>query len=87
LILSSFNRSPFRTGPKGSSRLCKAGFLHRFKQLAAVKRYPLPSSQYQALKQAAKEYQLAKVALYDALDGLDTGRWMTNPEELNMFDE
>lgn len=59
-----FYSSPHVAGPTGASRLCKAGFLHRFRELAKLTKqhqlYNLAS--YASAKKSSQKYQTAKHA-------------------------
>ena len=57
-----FSRSPFRVNVKGSSRLCKAGMLHRFRTLInPAGLNDLGNLQtYEDTKNACKQYQNVK---------------------------
>ncbi|ELU14950.1 hypothetical protein CAPTEDRAFT_220233 [Capitella teleta] len=81
----SIAASPFRTGPEGSSRLCKAGFLNRFHTLANDCKFSLPVQTYAELKAAASDYQRAKLILYDCMESSGKGRWLTKPVEIMSF--
>ena len=69
--------------------MCKAGFLHRFRELArTTKQHSLLELRtYADVKGAAHDYQKAKLVLYDHLDGAGKGRWLTKPPELAMFEK
>ncbi|OWF55331.1 adenosine deaminase domain-containing protein 1-like [Mizuhopecten yessoensis] len=79
--------SPHKAGANGASRLCKAAFLHRFKELAkATEQYQLlqiPS--FTAAKQTAKNYQAAKQAFYSHCVQIGVGKWNRKPKEVDSF--
>ncbi len=82
-------RSPFRTGPQGASRLAKAGFLHRFRELVNLSRRrdleAFPT--YHAVKQAAREYQQNKEAFINHLQDGGFGHWFRKPREQEFFEK
>lgn len=79
--------SPHKAGANGASRLCKAAFLHRFKELAKA------TQQYQLLKlpsvivakNTAQNYQAAKQAFFSHCAQIGIGNWVRKPAEVNKF--
>ncbi|XP_067932536.1 double-stranded RNA-specific adenosine deaminase-like [Watersipora subatra] len=83
----SIERSPFRTGPSGASRLCKYGFFYRFKQLAQTAKRGdlLNAASYSEAKKLNQRYQEAKSLLRDTLKNRQYGYWVTKPVEQELF--
>ena len=79
--------SPFRTGPRGASRLCKAGFYHRFKEMAKlVGRHEMTQFEsYREAKASAQAYQDAKLQLYIYLRDNGFGTWIKKPPQIEGF--
>lgn len=81
------DRSPFKTGTTGASRLCKAGFLFRFNDLAKLSQQPtlLSLATYYEAKQASVDYQTAKTTLYNHVASNGFGHWIKKPREIEMI--
>ncbi|XP_041348456.1 adenosine deaminase domain-containing protein 1-like [Gigantopelta aegis] len=81
--------SPKKTGPSMASRLCKAAFLARYKELALLsEKKPLISAPtYYAAKQISKKYQAAKKAFRDHCIQAGIGCWVAKPSELDTFNK
>ncbi|XP_062574046.1 adenosine deaminase domain-containing protein 1-like [Saccostrea cucullata] len=79
--------SPHQAGPTGASRLCKAGFLHRFKELSKVtKQHQLLNfASYSAAKQSSQAYQTAKHAFRQHCAMIGIGEWVRLPPEVDLF--
>lgn len=82
-----FHSSPHIAGQTKASRLCKAGFLHRFKELAKVtKMYQLLNfASYAAAKQCCRPYQTAKHAFRQHCAQIGIGEWIKVPSEIDRF--
>lgn len=82
-----FHSSPHIAGQTKASRLCKAGFLHRFKELAKVtKMYQLLNfASYAAAKQSCRPYQTAKHAFRQHCAQIGIGEWIKVPSEIDRF--
>ena len=82
-----FHSSPHIAGQTKASRLCKAGFLHRFKELAKVtKMYQLLNfASYAAAKQCCRPYQKAKHAFRQHCAQIGIGEWIKVPSEIDRF--
>jgi len=80
-------RSPFRTGQSGASRLCKAGFLHRFRELAKVadRTDLLRAPNYRDAKKLNEVYEAAKNVFRTQLRDRGYGYWVTKPVEQELF--
>ena len=76
-----------RTGAAGASRLCKAGFLFRVREIARLlKRSELVNcSRYAEVKSTSRDYQNAKLLLYSSLSSAQRGGWVKKPRELELF--
>lgn len=79
--------SPHKAGPTKASRLCKAGFLHRYKELAKMscQTYLLKVQSYVEAKQMNKNYQLAKYAFRKHCAQIGIGNWVCKPVEVDQF--
>lgn len=91
-IVNGFNgrtdkSSPHVAGPTGASRLCKAGFLHRFRELAKLTKqhqlYNLAS--YASAKKSSQKYQTAKHAFRRHCAQIGIGEWVKVPPEIDLF--
>ena len=90
IILTIFlfsHRSPFKTGATGASRLCKAAFLHRFREIARMsKRFQLLEARnYHDVKIQNLPYQEAKKVFVESLENAGYGRWIEKPAEQELF--
>ncbi|XP_046337714.1 adenosine deaminase domain-containing protein 1-like isoform X2 [Haliotis rufescens] len=79
--------SPFKTGASMASRLCKAGFMARFREVAKVagKPYLLMVSTFHEAKQRAGEYQVAKCAMCEHCVQAGIGCWVAKPAQIEFF--
>ena len=86
-IYPFIHRSPFRTGASGASRLCKAGFLHRFREIArlAGRSDLLRIETYRDVKYANEKYERAKIVFRERLIERGYGCWVTKPVEQELF--
>ena len=80
-------RSPFRTGQQGNSRLCKGGFLFRFRELAQIARAPhlQMMGSYNEAKATAQFYQQAQQIFKQDLAANKHGQWLQKPREVDLF--
>lgn len=85
-IFFSFS-SPHVSGPAKASRLCKAGFLHRFYEMARLTKQMqlLHTKNYLMAKMMAKDYQQAKKAFRDHCYQIKIGHWVRKPPEVDGF--
>lgn len=81
------NISPHVSGPAKASRLCKAGFLHRFYEMARLTKQMnlLHTKNYLMAKMMAKDYQKAKKAFRDHCYQIKIGHWVRKPPEVDGF--
>ncbi|XP_076108271.1 adenosine deaminase domain-containing protein 1-like isoform X2 [Mytilus galloprovincialis] len=79
--------SPSKTGATKASRLCKAGFLHRYKEIAKLtsQNQLLQVPTYSAAKQMNKNYQRAKQAFRKHCHDIGIGNWVRKPVEVDQF--
>ncbi|XP_067684217.1 adenosine deaminase domain-containing protein 1-like isoform X2 [Haliotis asinina] len=79
--------SPFKTGASMASRLCKTGFMARFRELAKVsqKSQLLKISTFREAKQKAIEYQVSKRAMCEHCVQAGIGCWVAKPAEIEYF--
>ncbi|XP_046583472.1 adenosine deaminase domain-containing protein 1-like isoform X2 [Haliotis rubra] len=79
--------SPFKTGASMASRLCKAGFMARFRELAKVSPKPhlLKISTFHEAKQKASEYQVSKRAMCEHCVQAGIGCWVAKPAQIEYF--
>ncbi|XP_023930977.1 adenosine deaminase domain-containing protein 1, partial [Lingula anatina] len=79
--------SPFKTGATLASRMCKAGFFHRYKEIAkmAKKHHLLKVNTYRDAKLSAQSYQQAKQVFYHYLQAGGWGSWVVKPPEQELF--
>ena len=68
-------------------RLCKAGFLHRFKELAKLtsQKNLLTVPNYVTAKHINKDYQRAKQAFRKHCFQIGIGNWVRKPDEVDQF--
>ncbi|KAF6037789.1 hypothetical protein EB796_003909 [Bugula neritina] len=83
----SIETSPFRTGESGASRLCKAGFLHRYRELSKIsgKQHLLGAGNYLDAKKLNAKYEEAKKTFRDLIKERGYGHWVTKPVEQGLF--
>ncbi|XP_064612342.1 adenosine deaminase domain-containing protein 1-like [Liolophura sinensis] len=81
--------SPFKSGVALSSRLCKAAFLFRFRDIArAAKRADLLQLKtYRDVKQASQSYQMVKATFLSHLSQVGLGSWKVKPSEFKQFEK
>jgi hypothetical protein len=93
MLLSVYLQYSFRSPHKSlqsencPSRLCKAGFFHRFKDLAKVAQQPhlLNVVSYANAKQSSHVYQTAKHAFRRHCAQIGIGEWVAMPPEVDLF--
>ncbi|KAK3087990.1 hypothetical protein FSP39_013122 [Pinctada imbricata] len=80
-------QSPHQSGQTRASRLCKAGFLHRFKELMKVSKQTqfMCHASYCGAKQASTAYQAAKAAFKAHCSQIGVGAWVKKPRDLEIF--
>ena len=71
----------------GASRLCKAGFLHKFREIASAlqARHLCDQPTFHATKQQAQDYQLAKQRFREHMRQSGFGDWVKRPAEVDNF--
>jgi hypothetical protein len=88
VIIYLFFSSPFKTGTSGASRLCKAAFLHRFREACVLIRNPALAQvrTYREAKEKAVSYVQAKETLVHFL-AENYGYWIKKPIEVELFQQ
>ena len=83
---SSPHKSVKGSGPC-ASRLCKAAFLHRFRDIgnALKSRQMLQAPNYLAAKRLGLKYQEAKRIFRQFCDKTGLGNWVRKPTEIDTF--
>ncbi|XP_052228574.1 double-stranded RNA-specific editase 1-like [Dreissena polymorpha] len=83
---SSPSRSTKNPGPC-ASRLCKAGFLFRFRELGRMLKSPeiAQAANYQEAKQMDRDYQEAKRIFRSFTHKIGLGHWIQKPREIEQF--
>ncbi|XP_052799737.1 adenosine deaminase domain-containing protein 1-like [Mya arenaria] len=84
------DESPFRSTKNPglcSSRLCKAGFLFRFRDIGKLlkSRDMLQAPNYQAAKELDVDYQEAKKVFRNFTHKIGLGHWIQKPKEIEQF--
>ncbi|XP_050408955.1 adenosine deaminase domain-containing protein 1 [Patella vulgata] len=81
--------SPFKSGRMMASRLCKASFLFRYKDMAksSSKAYLKEVPTYETAKRHSVYYQQAKHALHQHSIEAGIGVWVKKPIEVESFDK
>lgn len=87
-----YSRSPFRsTKNQGlcASRLCKAAFLFRFRELGRILNHRDMASapNYFQAKSLAEDYQEVKQKFRHFTHKMGLGHWIQMPKEISMFDK
>ena len=70
-----------------ASRLCKAGFLFRFREIGRLlkSRDMMQAPNYQAAKELDSDYQEAKKVFRQFTHKIGLGHWVCKPKEFEQF--